>query len=327
VIIEGRVHAEGNPGGSVTVGSSGGTVVLDRDLRVQSANGPGGLILVTGETGVEVNDKIRASSDVTVGGTVQLTSPNGDIVIDDSISVGGVSGGSITVSAPTGTVAPTVRVNARATTGTGGTIAIDADTITLRKDLESRSKSGTGGQVNLQATTLLHMFGGDAEAGGKVNGGAVSLVATAGNVTITRSSSITASGAGGGGGSLVVSAPAGTVTLDTKVALTGKGVMGFGGQAQIDGMGIMLTRARIDADGSQGGGEIRFNQSGAGLLLLDGSFEARADGTIEALAPAGSLTARGKFRAAPAGCVGFSAGGTLDTTGVSSDVPISASCP
>ncbi len=95
VTIQGRVHAEGNPGGTIVVGSSVGSVDLERDLRVQSADGPGGLVIVNGEAGITVNDKIRAGSEVAVGGNVQLTSGSGDVVIHDSVNVAGTSGGSI----------------------------------------------------------------------------------------------------------------------------------------------------------------------------------------------------------------------------------------
>jgi len=42
---------------------------------------------------------------------------------------------------------------------------------------------------------------------------------------------------------------------------------------------------------------------------------------------AGDFTASGSFRARPAGCIGLSAGGTLDVAGVAADVPITPSCP
>jgi len=93
----------------------------------------------------------------------------------------------------------------------------------------------------------------------------------------------------------------------------------MGGEAQVSGVAITVgPKTRI------GAGELRFNQSGAGLFLLDGIFEATV---IEALAPSGSLTARGKFFAGPSGCVGFSAGGTLDTSAASFDVPLTPNCP
>lgn len=328
VTIEGRIHAEGNPGGSVTLGSSAAFVSLDRDVRVQGIGGPGGLLAVTGQTGIAVTDKQLATSDVAIGGTIQLTTPAGGVFVSDPLYVGGASGGLILISAPNGGVQPTERLDARATTGTGGTIAIDAETITLVKDAEARSKSGSGGSVTLSGSQLVDLAGGDAETGGKIDGGSITLESSDGDVRVVRSSGLTASGTRGNGGALVIDAPSGTVTLETKVVLTGNGTLGVGGQADVFASTITIARARFDADGRATGGELRFHQSGIGaLMLLDGTFEARKNGTIEALAISGDLTVRGKLRAAPPGCIGLSAAGTLNTTAASTDVPVTPSCP
>jgi hypothetical protein len=324
VTVGGRVIAEGNPGGSIGVGSAA-LVTLDRDLRVLSAAGAGGLVVVSGDGGVVVNDKIRAGSETTVGGTVQVTSANGDVDIRDTVDAGGATGGAITVSAPNGTVAPVARLLARGGAGTGGAIDIAAATITLRKDLEVRSKSGNGGSVTLTATTLLDMFGGDAEAAGKVDGGSITLQggAGSGDVTIFRSSSLNASGRLGSGGSLTIAVPAGALTMEAKADVDGP--LG-GAEVDVSGSSLTITRTRIDGDGKAGGADMRFDQTGTGLFRLDGTFEGRTGGTIEAQS-AGDLTATGRFRVGAGGCVGFSAVGTLVTTGASSDVPITPSCP
>jgi hypothetical protein len=327
VTIGGRTRAEGNPGGSIIVASNAGSVTLAGDLRVLSEGGPGGLVLVTGETGVAVNDNIRAASELTVGGTVTLTSPSGDVTINDGVSVAGTFGGSISINAPLGSVTTLAKLKASATTEIAGTVGIGAATITLRANIDARSRSGSGGQVTLAATTVVDLVGGDADARGKLDGGAIALLGggASGDVTVRRSSKLYASGSQGNGGSLVASAPAGAVTIEGPVALSGSGM---GGQAQVDGVAVTVNRAHFDADGrTLGGGELRFNQSGAGLLLLEGTFEARDNGAIEALAPAGNLTARGKFRVRPAGCVGFSAGGTLDTNAAAADVALTPTCP
>lgn len=328
VTLEGRIHAEGNPGGTVTIGSSGGFVSLARDVRVQGIGGPGGLLAVSGQTGIAVTDKQLATSDVALGGTIQLTSAAAGVFISDPLYVSGVSGGQILVSAPNGTVQPTERLDARATTGTGGTIDIDAEIVTLVKDAEARSKSGNGGTVHLAGSQLVDLVGGDAETGGKIDGGSITLESSSGDVRVARSSSLTASGVRGNGGSLTIDVPVGTLMLETKVALTGNGTLGVGGQADVFANSITISRARFDADGRAAGGALRFQQSGIGnLFLLEGTFEARKNGTIEALATSGDLTVRGKLRAAPPGCIGLSAGGTLNTTGASTDVPVTASCP
>ena len=328
VTIEGRIHAEGNPGGTVTIGSSTRFVSLDRDVRVQGFGGPGGLLMVTGETGVAVTDKQLATSDVTVGGTIQLASASAGVFLSDALYAGGPTGGQILIDAPNGTVEPREKLDVRATTGTAGTIDIHAKRITLVKDAEARSRSGSGGTVTLSGSQLVDLAGGDARAGGKVDGGAITLASASGDVRVARSSALSASGVRGNGGSLTIDAPAGALTLETKVALVGNGTLGVGGRADVFAKTITIARARFDADGRVAGGDLRFEQSGIGtLFLLDGIFEARKNGTIEARATSGDLTVRGKVRAAPLGCIGLSAAGTLDTTGASTDVPVTATCP
>lgn len=49
-------------------------------------------------------------------------------------------------------------------------------------------------------------------------------------------------------------------------------------------------------------------------------------GVIEGQAT-GNLTANGEYTAAGGGCIGLSAGGTLDTSAATFDVPLTASCP
>jgi len=99
-----------------------------------------------------------------------------------------------------------------------------------------------------------------------------------------------------------------------------------GGSADVEAGALTVDGVRFTAGGDVGGA-LHFRQNGAGLFRLAGVFETRDDGTIEASAPAGDLTASGSFRARPACCIGLSAGGTLDVAGVAADVPITPSCP
>lgn len=329
VTVKGRVRAVGNPSGTVSVSSANGSVVLDKDIRVEGETVDGGTVTVNAGTGVRVNQVIRADSEDANGGTVTLNAASGDVVINDAPNVRGVSSGSLSISAPLGTVAPNVILNARGTSMNGGSIAIAAATVDLRRNLDVRGRLGVGGTIDLDATTLLNLSGGDMRAEG-IDGGTVDLRggAASGDVTILKTSTIRATGTGGGGGSVMVSAPAGAVSMKGLVDVVGRDFSG--GQVQVDGAFVTIgPGARFDADGdfSFSGGVLQFTQSGTGLMLLDGTFDARRNGTIEASAPSGDLTARGRFRVAPAGCVGLSAGGTLDTSGATTDVPITASCP
>ena len=65
----------------------------------------------------------------------------------------------------------------------------------------------------------------------------------------------------------------------------------------------------------------------AGDLDLDGTFRARRAPTTIVATASGNLTARGRFEAAPSGCIALAAGGTLDLTGATFDIPPVAACP
>lgn len=95
---------------------------------------------------------------------------------------------------------------------------------------------------------------------------------------------------------------------------------------------VVASTATLDASGRGffPGGALRLRATGgdlglAGRLLATGQG---SGGTIEGTAT-GNLTASGIFRAtvSPPGCIGLSAGGTLDTTGATFDPPPVTDCP
>ncbi len=326
VTTAGRMFAEGNPGGNVQIISNAGTVTLDRDVRASGDHAPGGSVSLTGETGVVMNDDIRVRArNIGNGGSVNLTSGSGNVTINDAIQAQGIAmGGSVNIDAPMGTASPR-SIKAPGKTN-GGSIGISAANIEILHNIDVQGSTGDGGSIQLAVTGLLHVLGGDLDADGKVNGGILGLYAdvASGDITVDHST-LTAVGTGDFGGSLVISAPAGTVDVFLSARLSGRNT---GGDAQVEGAAVTVrAKSFFDVDGHTQAGEIRFNQSGAGLMEIDGTLEARESGKIEALAPAGSLTARGRYKAASAGCIGLSAGGTLNTSAVIADVPLTANCP
>ncbi len=324
VTVRGRVRAEGNANGTIQVTSSAGVVTIDKDLRVDRPDVPGGTVEVSGEGGVRVNDLIRAASEDAIGGTVTLTSGSGSVEIRARPAVRGISGGSLTIASPLATFESAVHLDALATRDNGGSITITAATINVRRNLDVRGKDGSGGTVELTATSAVNLTGGDARADGEV-GGSITLRgdAASGDVVLLTSSQLRATGRGAGG-LLVVSAPAGTVSGRANVDIGSRD--GFGGLAFVDGVSVSIgPSARIDV-GSDFGGEMRFAQSGTGLMLLDGIFDARRGGVIEGISN-GDLTVRRTFRAAPGGCIGLSAASPPDTSGATFDTPVTPSCP
>ncbi len=318
VTIAGRIFVGDGLPGTVQITSSAGTVTLNQDIN---ARGVPSTVTVAGATGVVVNENIAANNG-DPGGTVTLTSSGGDVEVRGNVSVRGENAGAIIVQAPLGTAGP-FRFDAKGKFN-GGSITVEAATVAADGKIAAKGSNGDGGSIELTASTLLTL-GLSLSATGKVNGGQIALRADPSGDIVVDGGGMAVSGGHGNGGSVVVSAPAGSVSLRTKINATAKS--GLGGTILVDGVALTIgPKSRFDADTHGTGGEVRFAQSGPGLLLLDASCEARVDGVIEALAPAGSLTARGKFRTG-AGCVGFSASVAPDLSAADADVAVTPSCP
>lgn len=321
VTIGGRIFAGGAQSGSVQITSSAGLVTMNQEVR---ANGDSpSTITLNGAAGVDMNHNIKLAGRLGPGGALAISSSTGDVVMNKKVRIKGMDGGSVVVTAPLGEVDQR-GIDAKGRID-GGSVTIVADTITVHNGIDTEGGFGNGGTIALTASTLVTVAG-NLEAHGQLDGGTISLLgdAASGDVTVTRT--LKASGGFGNGGVVVVSAPAGAVSLGKiKIEAFCKGALGGG--VFVDGVALTVgPKARIDADGQIGGGEIRFAQSGAGTFLLAAGLEARDGGIIEALAPAGTLTVDGRLSAGPAGCIGLSAA-TLDLGAANPDVPIPPSCP
>jgi hypothetical protein len=306
---------------TVQIDSSAGVVTVNQDIRA-SGDAPSA-ITVNGATGVVVNHAIIARN-ATPPSSITLASTGGDVELHGIVSVGGFTAGTIVVQAPAGTIGPR-GVDAKGKFD-GGSVAMTGATVALLGKIVAKGGIN-GGSIQLKGSTAVTLVGADLEVTSKVNGGAVSILGDAGSGNIVVDGiGIKASSGSGTGSTVVVSAPAGSVSLRAKINATSKGTTS--GSISVDGMGPLTIgpKSILDVDGHGPGGEIRMNQTGNGLFSLNATCEARDDGTIEALAPAGSLTAVGRYRAGPTGCVGFSAP-TLNTSNAVADVPVTASCP
>jgi hypothetical protein len=321
VTVGGRMFAGGTQSGFVQIDSTGGVVTLDQDIRVE---GPAqSTVTVTGANGVVVNQSIAATKGEPAS-SVTLTSSGGDVVVNGKVRVSGTTGGTITMQAPLGTVGPR-GVEAKGKVD-GGIVDVSAATVAFESNVTAKGSNGNGGSIKLLGSTAVTLDA-DLDVSGKANGGQIMVLGDAGSGDLAFNGVGLKAAGGTGGGAVTVSAPAGSVGLRAKVIATTKA--GLPGAIFVDGVALTVgPKSRFDVDShGAGGGEIRFAQSGAGLFTLDATCEARTDGTVEALAPAGSLTARGKFFAGPSGCVGVSAAGALDLTRASTDVPVTPSCP
>jgi hypothetical protein len=161
-------------------------------------------------------------------------------------------------------------------------------------------------------------------ASGSANGGAINF---SGPILVWGK--LFARGKSGNGGTLVVSAPDplpnGTVSI-LRAKGDFRGAEG-GGSIQIGADEVVVQRSKFMVGGATGPGEIRMHQSGTAAGEVSGKLDAHPSGIIEVLAPNADLTVSGAFSAGPAGCVGVSAGGMLDTTGLVSDVALTPNCP
>jgi len=319
--IDGR-NVNGGLGASVTL--EGNTVELDGAIDAGGAAG-GGSVTLTGH--LIPRGKIRATSKLGPGGTVALS--GGSFDVQNTIDVRGASGGSIVIQG--GSVQVGFKsLDARGLAGPGGSVTLAVADVTLFGNVDLRGKGGDGG--TLTWTGRAH-FMGKVDVSGTANGGSI---ASAGRAAINGK--ITARGKAGNGGTLTVSSPeamecCGNIAfmrakLDFRGALAG-GLIDLHGDWIQFGFGLPIpVTSQFRVGGGSSPGEIRITHSGATHPLeIDANFDARESGVVELLAPNADLTVRGKALAGPAGCVGVSAGGTINTSELLSDVVPAPNCP
>jgi hypothetical protein len=168
---------------------------------------------------------------------------------------------------------------------------------------------------------------GGVDLNGPVNthGGDIEVVSSAGDVTITKVLRTDGAFNRCFAGNVTITA-AGAARISRGISAKGKCGPFFtdGGIVRIEAATVDVgSTARLRAMNS---GDIRLTATGGDMLLAGKFFAPGTNGTIEGAAT-GNLLASGRFTAAPGGCIGLSAGGTLDTAGATFDVPLSTDCP
>jgi hypothetical protein len=162
----------------------------------------------------------------------------------------------------------------------------------------------------------------NARSGGLTTGGTIGIVG--GTVSAQR---LIANG--GNGGTVSVTSTVGPVFIDNRIWVRGQ--KDLGGSASVDAATDLTFDALLDARGRNTGGTAEFNAAGNMILGTSNRTKFRATGDtaggdIEAAA-GGDLTVRGKYEVLPGGCIGLSAGGSLDTTQATFDTTPVGSCP
>jgi hypothetical protein len=352
-------------GGSIEI-DAGGTVVGLPRARIDVRGGRGGTataggqVQVTGALGVTLVDEIRAAG--SKGGSVEITSVAGDILLEEAISTRGeeLEGGPILIAA--GGEVTTVETIAATGNLAGGSVSILAGGALNLDTIAARGIEGTAGSITVasafgtvgadrlradgQNGGSITLFSGDAAhadlllARGVHDGGLISVDAV-GDVSITD-----VDATGDVGGTVVVESSGGFIACDG-VDVSGSDA---GGSATLDAAAEILAGGELAASG--GGGEIRLRgtaipgiadvdvssrgitagglllvESTVGEVLMDDDYDATGSpgGTIQVEA-AGNLTASGDFTVAAGGCIGLSAGGTLETSGGTFDIPVTPTC-
>ena len=317
-------------------------VVVSDALRL--ANG------VTFHAGrIEVQGKLVGGGYLTFGAHVTLAA-DGDLVVS-----GGVSRvGQINLSAGDDLVIEARLITLQFYLDAGGDVTVSGVLTGPPLGYFNFVQLDAGGDVDLQKSIILQPSTGQQQGqGGSLNVNAAGLVTLrrrvratgpgqfgeGGQVTLSGGNGVHVEstarlllGGGGIGGNAAFTSASGNVTLLGDIDVHGGG---FGyGQVSVVGNNVQVVSRRISADGGRQGGNIELHAV-AGNLSMAGNFRARsgtrnggpvAGATIEATAT-GDLTAAGIFEAAPTGCIALSAGGNLDTSGATFDVPPMASCP
>ncbi|MBX3024023.1 hypothetical protein KF840_03840 [bacterium] len=335
------------PGGRIAISAGGRITASGRArIRAEGASGTaGGSVALSAGRGLRLENRIGA--DGRDGGSVAIISTTGDIRTFRQVSASGWlgTGGSVVTFAQTGSVYLLDDIDAQGVGGGGAIFAIGGTLLTASGHLRARGSSlaGAGGTIVASGGAAVSLLASISAAG--TSGGSIQVVCTGGDLRTVAP--LVASGATGAGGSIALRAAGAmtvdslcdvdgraaggdirvngrSVTLSARTQLTARGAVG--GSVTVTGDGVVVAApARIQVDGDQPSGRIRFDAT-AGDLTLSGRFRARGiGGSIEGSA-ARAVLANGEFQAAGAGCIGLSAGTRVDTSGGLFDVPVTSTC-
>jgi len=326
ISVERRIDVSGRASSGAIVLDAGGNVELRQQLRARAkgagATASGGSISVTADGTISATRRakidVRGRREHTPAGQVALNAQR-DMAVLGRIEARGSAGGSVALDSAAGKLSVQEEIRIQGSPGQCGSATLGAG-----GDLDISGRkgkiAGEGGLGNVSidaggtATVLLVRL--------KAIGLPVGTVAvTAGTVAASR---IFARGKTDGG-VIAIQSTVGDVYIDT-LDVSGRT---HGGRITVDSAANLAIQD-ADADGGDFGGEMRF-ATAQNLVLgtsIASNFLADGDvgGVIEGQA-GGDLIAEGDFEAREGGCIGLAAGGSLDTSGATFDVPLSGSCP
>jgi hypothetical protein len=264
---------------------------LDASSRCKYADCHGGTQRLHGAGGVIMSGRMLVKG--VHAGSIEVTSAAGDITISGPLNgYGQQSSDEITLQA-----AGDVTIDGDVTTGRGGQIGIAANgDVTVNRKVRGRAESShvvvdAGGAVRVVERVTV------------IDGGTIDL--SAGTlVQLAPGSLVDATGRPGG-----------------SIRVTG---------ADVDVQGRIRAKGKPEQGLYGDAGEMRLTALSGDLVLAGDVYAKGKSGgcTFEGHA-AQDLTASGRIVCAGAfgGCIALSAGGTLDTTGATFDLPVVADCP
>ena len=297
IAVAGSIHtsARGGNAGDITLTSQNGAV-LTADNALLNARGENG-----GDGG-----------DVTVKATNGLvrigTTNRAGTRIDARSLVSGTAGGNVTVSGAT------VILNRDISSSAGMTGSAGQVTINAVNDLTTRSIGARGGRTSGQGGNTSISAGGNITATGAIdtagytgNSGTIDVSSTGGDITSEDNASFRSYALqGGNGGAVTLEANAGTITLGrnlgrgTRIDTRGRGAgaTGNGGDVTVSAQNVALNRD-VNAGGSVGGdgGTVTVTASSGDASLRSiaarGGTTAGQGGTINVTATDGDITVHG----------------------------------
>lgn len=297
IVIRGTSRGTGNTSYGVWIGRNGdgvvrttgtGNIILEGIVEGTNNNesiffGDGGALAATGSGSVSLsaNQNILASNIITSGGTIAITSNNGNIdttagILSSGSQVG--DGGAITLSANNGSI--TTDVLSSLGNNAGGAIALNAAGNITTNAIASSGGNGDGGTININSGGEINInndssiVGVSGVSSGSLNGkGGNILLNAASNITV-GSRPIFSSSAISNAGDITLNSVSGNIQVAGIQAEGGTG--GTGGNVDITTIQFFRatgsfpnldgTNASIATGGVTGGGSILIRHGGQGII-------------------------------------------------------------
>ena len=200
-----RITASGTEGGSVTLNSTGGPVVVAAPVTANATAGRAGEVVVSAATiAVLAASGQLSASGAQGGGVISVKGSNG-VTFDagSAVAASGATGGTVSVQADQGTVVAQGTIDVIATEGVGGNVQLAARAdITLDVGSQILAGGRSGGEVKVESREGTLLASGLVDGQGNEGpGGRIWLLAP--RVGLIREATVNASGLTGGGTVLV----------------------------------------------------------------------------------------------------------------------------